>query len=130
MKPKIVIGVLLIVGALAYLIIGGFQDTAVYYMTVPELYAKGDLPQNQGVRVSGYVVPESIQWDASAIKLDFAMAENGDTLLVTYNGIMPDQLGDAQQVVVEGLIGNSGVLTAEKIFLKCPSKYEEKDRGY
>ena len=40
MKPKIVIGVLVIVAALVYLVIGGFKDTAVYYMTVKELYAE------------------------------------------------------------------------------------------
>lgn len=135
MKPKIVVGVLVIVAALIYLVIGGFKDTAVYYMTVKELYAEESMPLGEGVRISGYAVPESIVWNSDEIKLTFSLAEDGDTLNVVYNGIMPDQLADAQQIVVEGTLENSGVLTAHKILLKCPSKYEAKenetfDRGY
>jgi cytochrome c-type biogenesis protein CcmE len=135
MKPKIVIGVLVIVAALVYLVVGGFKDTAVYYMTVKELYAEETMPLGEGVRISGYAVPESIDWNSEEIKLTFSLAEENDTLQVIYNGIMPDQLADAQQVVVEGTLENSGILTANKILLKCPSKYEVKenetyDRGY
>ena len=134
MKPKIIVGTVLIIAALVYLIIGGFKETAIYYLTVPELYAKQPLPVGEGLRVSGYVVPETIDWNADEIKLTFAMAEGQDTLYVQYNGIMPDQLADAQQVVAEGKLDSSGVLLANKILLKCPSKYEVEgqsgNRGY
>lgn len=135
MKPKIVIGTVIIIAALVYLVVGGFKDSAVYYMTVKELYASEEKPFGQGVRISGYAVPESINWNAEEIKLSFALAEENDTLQVVYNGIMPDQLADAQQVVVEGTLENNGVLTANKILLKCPSKYEvegeeKTNRGY
>ncbi len=127
MKPKIIIGVIIIVLALVYLIFDGVKESAVYYMTVPELYSKENLPIGQGVRISGHVVPESIQWDADTVELHFSMAEQQDTLNIFYKGIMPDQLADAQQVVAEGTIDSSGTLQANKIFLKCPSKYEVKE---
>ena len=135
MKPKIVIGVLVIVAALVYLVIGGFKDTAVYYMTVKELYAGETMPLGEGVRISGYAVPKTIEWNSDEIKLSFSLAEDSDTLKIVYNGIMPDQLAEAQQIVVEGKLDDSGVLMASKILLKCPSKYEVKDsksydRGY
>ncbi len=128
MKPKIIIGVLIIVAALAYLIIGGVKETAIYYLTIPELFAKSELPIGEGVRVSGYVIPESIEWSSEKIQLRFAMAEEGDTLRVLYNGIMPDQLAEAQQVVAEGIIDSTGVLVANKLLLKCPSKYDVSDQ--
>ena len=135
MKPKIVIGVLVIVAALVYLVVGGFKDTAVYYRTVKELYAEQSMPVGEGVRISGYVVPETINWDAENIKLSFSMAEEKDTLHVEYNGIMPDQLAEAQQIVVEGKLESGQLLKANNILLKCPSKYEVKEtktanRGY
>jgi cytochrome c-type biogenesis protein CcmE len=135
MKPKIVIGVLVIIAALVYLVVGGFKDTAVYYMTVKELYADQSMPVGEGVRISGYVVPETINWDAENIKLSFAMAEEQDTLNVEYSGIMPDQLAEAQQIVVEGKLESGKLLQANNILLKCPSKYEVKEtektnRGY
>ena len=135
MKPKIVIGVVLIVTAIAYLIIGGLRDTSVYYMTIPELYAKTNIAPGEGLRITGYVIPSTIKWDAEKIELRFAMTENSDTLRVFYKGIMPDQLADAQQVVVEGALDQSRTMVANKILLKCPSKYEVKgqepyNRGY
>jgi len=129
MKPKIIIGVTIIVGALIYLIACGFKSNAVYYLTVPELYAKEHIPVGEGLRISGTVVPETIDWNSQNIQLNFAMAEGPDTLRVKYDGIMPDQLADAQQVVAEGKLDSTGVLHATKLLLKCPSKYEAKGQG-
>ena len=126
MKPKIIVGVLLITCALAYLIVGGLKETAVYYMTVPELYARAEQPVGQGMRVSGPLLPESIRWNAEKIELRFALCEAEDTLRVIYHGVPPDQLANAQQVVVEGELLSSGVFLARKLLLKCPSKYETK----
>ena len=127
MKPKIVIGVVIIVGALIYLVASGFQDNASFYLTVAELQAKTDLTPEDGVRIQGYVDPASIAWDPEKIELYFSMNYEGDTVRVFYKGIKPDQLADAQQVVCEGHITENGGFTANKIMLKCPSKYEVED---
>jgi len=124
MKPKIIIGVVFIVGALVYLIFSGFKDSASYYLTVSELYAKEDITPEDGVRIHGYVDPASIKWDAEAIEVYFDLFEAGDTLSVYYKGVKPDQLADAQRVVAEGFLRADGVFQATKIMLKCPSKYE------
>jgi len=126
MKPKIVVGVLIIVAALVYLLISSFSDSALYYMTVKELCARGTIPKNEGLRVNGYVAPSSIRWDADKIELRFILAEGKDSLRVFYHGVSPDQLAEAQQVVVEGKMAANGELLATKILLKCPSKYEAK----
>ncbi len=124
MKPKIVIGTLVIVAALGWLIIGGMGDTTVYYLTVSELRAQPSIEPEKGYRVTGYVDTTSIQWDAQTIKLGFCMFEETDSLQVIYHGIAPDQLRDAQQVVVEGKFNAEGHFQANKLLLKCPSKYE------
>ena len=133
MKPKIIIGVILIVSALVFLIFSGFKDSASYYLTVSELYAKEDISPQDGIRIHGYVDAESITWDAETVELFFDLHDSGDTLLVYYKGVKPDQLADAQQVVAEGHLREDGVFEDSKIMLKCPSKYEidsptEKDR--
>jgi len=126
MNAKIVTGVTLIVAALAYLILGGLKDTAVYYMTLPELYAKEQPPVGLGMRVSGPLLPGSIQWDAEKIELRFSLAEGLDTLRVIHNGAPPDQMSHADHVVVEGELLESGDFLAQRLLLKCPSKYEVK----
>ena len=124
MKPKIVIGVGVIVLALIFLIYSGMKDSSLYYLTIPELYAQSGEIAGKGVRVSGDVVPGSIDWNAAAVELRFAMHEDGDTLQVFHKGLMPDQLAEAQQVVVEGRLGEDGVFQATTLLTKCPSKYE------
>lgn len=126
MKPKIIIGIVIIVSALFFLIFSGFKDTASYYLTVPELLAKTDITPDEGIRVHGYVNPESIEWDAERIELKFSIIEANDTLGVFYKGVKPDQLADAQQIVAEGHLQEDGLFIANKILLKCPSKYEIK----
>ncbi len=124
MKPKIIIGVVIIIAALAYLLVSGFRESSVYYMTVSEvLEQKGEI-QGQGLRVSGYVNPATIDWDAQAIRVSFTMVEGSDSLRVHYNGVKPDQLADAQQVLAEGKLAEDGSFNASKLLLKCPSKYE------
>ncbi len=134
MKPKIIIGVAIIVGALAFLIFSGFKDNASYYLTVSELYAKENITSNDGVRVHGYVDPQTIEWNAQDIEVYFDLYEESDTIRVYYKGVKPDQLADAQQVVAEGHLRDDGIFQANKLMLKCPSKYEvdatEGETGY
>lgn len=127
MKPKIVIGVIIIVIALTVLIYSGIQDKKLYYVTVAELFAQGRSAMDKGLRVSGYVIPETIKWDSGKNVLYFSMAEGTDTLRVVYNKVMPDQLADAQQVVAEGKLDQNGLFRANSLLLKCPSKYEVAD---
>jgi len=125
-KPKIIIGTLVIIGALGYLIFSGFKDSSVYYMTVTELNQKKSGLQGEGLRISGYVIPSSISWDADHIQVRFTLFEGRDSLKVVYKGVKPDQLADAQQVLAEGKLNGQGELQASKLLLKCPSKYEAK----
>lgn len=126
MKPKIVIGVTVIVAALIYLMVSGFRDSSVYYMTVSELAGKEVQVMNEGLRVSGYVDPRSIAWNAEKIELDFTLFEGSDSLRVHYKGVIPDQLADAQGILAEGKLTADGRLEATRLMLKCPSKYESK----
>jgi len=123
MKPKIIIGIIIIVAALGWLIFGGFTSSAVYYLSISELMAH-EAESGEGLRVTGYVAPESIDWNAEKIELRFKMYEDADSIDVYYAGIMPDQLQDAQQVVAEGHLDETGQFIATKLLLKCPSKYE------
>jgi cytochrome c-type biogenesis protein CcmE len=124
MKPKIVIGVLVIIAALIYLMVTGFQESSVYYLTVSEVKEKAQEMQGEGLRVSGYVDPASIKWDPARIEVHFTLIEGPDSLRVYYKGVIPDQLADAQGVLAEGKLTTDGRFDATKLMLKCPSKYE------
>lgn len=130
MKLKIIIGIVVIIAAIAFLIIGGMKETAVYYLTVSEAVAQTHPDSSKGLRISGDVVSGSIDWQPADSKLNFLMTDYQDTLLVVYNGMKPDQLVEAQQVIAEGRMRSDGAFQAGSLMTKCPSKYETKDRGY
>ena len=149
-RNKFFIGGTLILAAVVYLIVSSTKASAEYFMTVDELNAKGSSAVNQSVRLSGAVLGDTIQYDASTLTLTFDVAHvPGDNdeiealgglavvlheavsdptrsrIKVVYEGVMPDLLRNEAQAIMTGKLGEDGVFHAEELLLKCPTKYEE-----
>ena len=120
---KLLIGGLVIVAAVGYLIFAAASGSAAYYMTIAEVLERG--PSTRNVRVAGFVIGESIVWDARDLHLQFEITDDSGQLPVLYSGARPDMVRDGAEVVVEGKLGDEGVFEAQTMLLKCPSKYEE-----
>lgn len=84
------------------------------------------------VQVAGSLVPHSTRFDSAQGMLLFALAdETGDVLAVSYKGTKPGNFEEATQIVAIGRF-NGSELEAERLLVKCPSKYqgvEEKEYG-
>jgi len=52
--------------------------------------------------------------------------DNDETVKVVYNKPMPDGFKNSEKIVVTGSFNND-LFVAEKILMKCPSKYEGSD---
>lgn len=149
-RNKFIIGGLFILAAVVYLIASSTQASAEYFMTVDELNAEGSSAINKSVRLSGAVLGDTIQYDASTLTLTFEVAHvPGDNaeieaqgglaavlheaatdptrarIKVVYEGVMPDLLRNEAQAIMTGKLGEDGVFHAEELLLKCPTKYEE-----
>jgi cytochrome c-type biogenesis protein CcmE len=141
---------LLILAAVVYLIFSSTQQAAEYFMTVDELKADGAAAVDKSVRLSGAVIGDSIQYDASTLTLTFDVAHvPGDNseieaqgglaavlkaavadptrthVKVVYVGPRPDLLRNEAQAIMTGHLGADGIFYAEELLLKCPTKYEE-----
>lgn len=150
MRPKFIIGGLLILAAVVYLIVSSTQANAQYFLTVDELLARGPDAIGKNMRISGAVVGDTIQFDANTLDLTFTIAhipgENNQIkaegglsavlhaavidptrprIVVAYNGPRPDLLKDEAQAIVIGKLGEDGIFHATDLQLKCPTKYEE-----
>lgn len=149
-RNKFLIGGLLILAAVVYLIFSSTQASAEYFMTVDELKAEGTSAVNKSVRLSGAVLGDTIQYDASTLTLTFEVAHvpgdnaeieaqgglaivlfeavndpSRERIKVQYEGVMPDLLRNEAQAIMTGKLGEDGVFYAEELLLKCPTKYEE-----
>ena len=121
-KKRFLIGGIIILIAVAFLAFQGFKSSAAYYYTVNETLAKGSLVYGQNLRVNG-TVTGNITNDINSLTIEFAIADGGNSIPVVYKGSTPDNFGPDMDVVVGGTIDDTGVLHADSITTKCPSKY-------
>ncbi len=126
-------GGLIVLGVAGYLMGSSIKDTAVYYLTPGELYAKTTSDPTfyeTGVKVGARVVPGSIVRQAGGRELAFRMSDGSQTYNVVYRGIAPDTFTDGVDVVVEGRLGRDGTFRATTLLAKCASRYENAPDKY
>lgn len=124
-KVKFIVGGGLIALAIVYLIYAGISSNSAYFLTVDELYAKGEAMENRTVRVAGMVDAETIDFNNRDLILAFDVtSETGERMPVVFNGPKPDQMRDGAEAILEGKY-NGEEFTAQSLLLKCPSRYEE-----
>jgi cytochrome c-type biogenesis protein CcmE len=130
-RAKLLIGGLIVTAAVGYLVYAGFKSGSSYYLTVDSFMVE---PQyhDQRVRLRGKVGPDKLAIDGPGLKAEFhLLGETGGAhdLPVSYHGAIPDLFKAGADVVVEGKLGPGGVFQADKLFTKCPSKYDAKPAG-
>lgn len=80
------------------------------------------------VKVTGAVVSGS--WDKKTNPMVFKIREQGSTtgpeVKVVYNGSAPNTFGSDTIAILTGTVSEKGVIEANEMLTKCPSKYETK----
>ncbi len=100
-KLKFIFAIIIIAGAISYLVFSGVKDTMVYYLTIDELQAKVPDVYGERVRVSGTVVPGTIEKDNNG-DIKFKITDGTNEINVNYSGIIPDVFADDVELGVEG----------------------------
>ncbi len=129
-KIKFISGFVVIALCLLYLVVSGFQETAMFYLTVTELEAKESEFIGKRIKLAGKVVPGSINSENRDIQFQIwePLVDGPEAFsarrTILYRGIVPDTFRDEADVVLEGKPGSDGTFMAETLLAKCPSKYE------
>jgi cytochrome c-type biogenesis protein CcmE len=112
------LGVVAIAGFLAFGA-GAFKTNLTPYVSFRQARSTSD-----AVQVAGKLVQHSDHFDAVGARLLFTLKdEHGETMEVAYRGPKPGNFEEATQVVAIGRY-HDGMLQAEKLLVKCPSKYQ------
>jgi len=131
MKKSHLFGILVI--AIAVMIIVSTAGDASTYVTFGEAKAMAEKGNNQKIHVVGTLKKDEqghivgIEPGNDKVSFSFILVdENQREQKVYYNEPMPADFTKSEQVVI---IGNyqQDVFVADKILLKCPSKYQEKE---
>jgi cytochrome c-type biogenesis protein CcmE len=115
--------------AVAFVLLGvtSFTKTLTPYLSFDEARkARGT------VQVMGGLDKTSDRYDTATQRLSFDLVDDrGARMPVTYGGIKPANFKDAISIVAIGRY-RDGRIEAEKLLVKCPSKYQgaEVERAY
>ena len=118
------VGLVVLVGALGYFAFVAFQSATVYYYTVGELNDLGPTPDGKAVRVSGKLVPDSFSRGESSTLANFHLTDGSETLAAVHEGVVPDLFfNEHSEIILEGSYLANGVFESQNVIVKCPSKY-------
>ncbi|MEP6801902.1 MAG: cytochrome c maturation protein CcmE [Acidobacteriota bacterium] len=115
--------------AAAFIVLGvtAFQKTLTPYLSFDEA------TRSRGtVQVMGSLDKQSDRYDTSRQELSFDILDaSGHRMPVVYRGIKPGNFKDAISVVAIGRY-QAGRIDAERLLVKCPSKYQgaEVEKAY
>lgn len=123
-QSKLIVGAAVVAGATAYLAWLGASASWQYYVLVDECVRSPDTFLGQRMRVSGRVVPASLDISADRNSATFALQGDRSILQVTCQGLIPDNLAEDMEVVVEGTLSEPDCLRGDKVITRCASKYQ------
>jgi cytochrome c-type biogenesis protein CcmE len=118
-----------VVGTLAWLAVGGIQETQSYFKTLEEIEKMDTAAKSRKLRIGGFIEAGSIKRNGQEVS--FVLTQNERKLNVIYTGsdALPDTFKDGAEALADGKLSADGVLHANKLSAKCASKYEVKPGG-
>ncbi|MCL6548759.1 MAG: cytochrome c maturation protein CcmE [Alicyclobacillus sp.] len=124
-RAKLITALVLVAGIIGALIRTAVTQASTYYLTVSELLQKGPSAVGVTTTVSGDIVGASVRWRPAAQQLRFTIRDqSGRSIPVVYHGDRPDDFSNDWPVIVTGRLTADGVFEADKLLIKCPSKYQ------
>ena len=109
------------VAAAAALAVRGLGENMLFFFS-PSQIAAGEVPAGQSVRVGGLVVRGSVARD-SGLGVRFALSDGAESVLVRYEGILPDLFREGQGIVARGRLLAGGEFAAEEVLAKHDENY-------
>lgn len=118
---------LYLIGALLLVAFAGFALTSFRSALTPYVAFDTAIQAERAVQVAGGLVAGSSSYENASESLLFTLeeAETGETMRVRYQGLKPANFEDAVSIVAIGRYDPSEAeLAADKLLVKCPSKYQ------
>jgi len=112
---------LVIILSAVLLILHNTKKNVSYFFTPSEI-DKSDIVVNKIMRIGGFVENDSFN-KVSSSSFKFRITDEKASILVTFNGILPDLFREGQGAVIEGAFGNNKVFNATEVFAKHDENY-------
>ncbi|MGE0256209.1 MAG: cytochrome c maturation protein CcmE [Alphaproteobacteria bacterium] len=104
----------------AWLVLGAFEDSVVFFYSPAQLAAEGVQP-GQRIRLGGLVAAGSVARDGATAR--FTITDGAASTPVVFTGTLPDLFREGQGVVTEGALAADGTFAAETVLAKHDENY-------
>ncbi len=127
---KILASVVVVAGAVAYLLTSSMKQGAEYYKHVDEVVSNVGAWHGKRLQVHGHVVDGSIEQAKGTLLYRFKIESRPPrppaVISASYEGLVPDTFKGGAEVVAKGTLtpDNQLAVVPDGIMAKCPSKYE------
>ncbi|MFC3907730.1 cytochrome c maturation protein CcmE [Legionella dresdenensis] len=121
-KLSLLLFILTVLGLASGLVMYALRQNISLFYT-PTQIAKGEVQNNQTIRLGGMVVKNSVQRSADSLAVQFALTDFDHTLIVNYNGILPDLFREGQGIVATGQMTDNGHFKASEVLAKHDADY-------
>lgn len=122
-KWNLIVGCGMLLGGIAYVAYLGAFGSWQYYVLVDECVAAGPTFQGKRLRVSGKVQSGTLHVAPERRAAHFVLQGATHQLPVACAGLLPDNLAEGIDVVVEGTLQPDGRLAGQRVLTRCASKY-------
>lgn len=111
-RKWLLVGAVILAAGLSYTAYSIFGRTGMDYLTVSEVRSQAESIYGQRVGVEGKVAPGSVDWDDKAQVIRFVLTDDRESVVIVYDGIVPDNFKPGADLVVEGRYRPDGVFEA------------------
>ncbi|AZQ85669.1 cytochrome c maturation protein CcmE [Colwellia sp. Arc7-635] len=140
-RLTIVTSVIIGLGVVAGLVLYALSQNIDLFYKPSEIYnGKADSGlkaiDGQRLRIGGLVVPGSVHRNPDSLKVSFELAdmrmpisfsETDQTVIVTYDGILPDLFREGQGIVANGVLVHGNMIEASEVLAKHDENYMPKE---
>ncbi len=110
------------VGVAAALGVNAFRDNIMLFHSPSDVVA-GNVAAGTPFRIGGMVVEGSVARDQNSLEVNFQLTDLGQSVAVSFDGILPDLFREGQGIVALGSIDSSGKFTATEVLAKHDENY-------
>ncbi len=107
-------------GVASLLILNAFRSNLVFFYTPTQVLA-GEAPTTRPFRVGGLVEKGSVKHEG--LKVSFTVTDYNKSIVINYEGILPDLFREGQGIVAQGRLKPGNVFIAQQVLAKHDEKY-------
>jgi len=110
------------VGAAVAFGLTAFKQNIMLFHSPTDIVA-GTVEAGQQFRLGGMVVDGSVSRSNDDLAVSFKVTDTGETVPVSFSGILPDLFSEGQGIVAMGKLNAEGVFVASEVLAKHDENY-------